>query len=130
VNILLDTCAFLWIDQHKDVFGPRAKELLRNTPDGTRLYLSWASVWEMAIKRALGKIPSSTPLLSSIGRYEDGGLFVTLPITLEHLGRVEFLPHHHRDPFDRLIAAQALHEGMAVLSSDSIFDKYGVQRIW
>ena len=87
------------------------------------------SFWEMAIKSALGKLilPKSVELLWQ--EAEPAGIGV-LPIQARHLTRLATLPHHHRDPFDRLMIAQALEEGWEVISSDDQWDAYGVTRIW
>jgi len=94
------------------------------------LLLSIASLWEMAVKISLGKLEVSQPFaefvqshlaLSSIGLFE---------ITPQHTYAVAGLPFHHRDPFDRLLVAQCLGEGLTLISSDAIFEKYGVDRLW
>ena len=94
-----------------------------------RVHISRASVWEIAIKFSLGKLPLRFPLavlLGEIGRNR----IETLEITDAHALRVAALPHHHRDPFDRMIVAQALAEGLPVVGSDAAFDSYGVRRIF
>lgn len=125
---LLDTHTFLWMASDPDRLGAAARARIEDVE--SRLFLSVASVWEMAIKKSLGKLE----LPSSVEDFVDQQLSATaarlLEIRTAHAGRVEFLAWHHRDPFDRLLVAQALHEGLPVLGLDADFDRYGVERIW
>ncbi|MCL4462044.1 MAG: type II toxin-antitoxin system VapC family toxin [Nitrospirae bacterium] len=89
-----------------------------------------ASVWEMAIKIRLGKLRLSTPLERFIPDHLSANRFSRLEIDFRHLPPLTRLPFHHRDPFDRLLVAQCLEEKMPILSSDPIFQQYGVQTIW
>ena len=94
------------------------------------MLLSMASAWEIAIKQTLGKINLRSPFREFIeGAVTHAGLTL-LPITLEHVGRIADLPLHHRDPFVRLLVAQALAEGVPLLSRDELLDAYGVRRLW
>lgn len=125
---LLDTHTFLWMATQPDRLGAAARARIE---DGeSRLLLSIASVWEMAIKKSLGKLE----LTSSVEELVDEQLAATdarlLQISAAHAGRVEFLPWHHRDPFDRLLVAQALQEELPILGRDADFDRYGIERIW
>lgn len=125
---LLDTHTFLWMATEPDRLGAAARARIEDVE--SRLLLSVASVWEMAIKKSLGKLE----LPSSVEEFVDDQLAATdtrlLEVGTAHAGRVEFLAWHHRDPFDRLLVAQALHEGLPVLGLDADFDRYGVERIW
>ena len=94
------------------------------------LLLSRASGWEMAIKLSIGKLRLREPLRQILIEAHTTNGIATLPIDLEHVLRVQHLPLHHRDPFDRLLAAQALHEGLTILSADATFDAYAVHRVW
>jgi len=92
--------------------------------------LSVASVWEIQIKRQLGKLTLRMPLSDILkGQQETNGLLI-LPITLAHVLELDSLPAHHKDPFDRLIIAQARAEDAILVSGDSIFASYGVKLLW
>ena len=90
-----------------------------------RVYVSAAVVWEIAIKRALGKLDAPDDLEAVM----NANRFLTLPITVLHTLTVETLPHHHRDPFDRMLIAQARHEGFTFVSRDRTVASYGVTHI-
>jgi PIN domain nuclease of toxin-antitoxin system len=126
--LLLDTHAFLWFCQDDPSLSLSAKAIIEDP--GNRKLLSIASCWEIAIKAGLGKLklgePSETYLANALSRTG----FEILPISLAHAAGVEFLPMHHRDPFDRLLIAQALAEGFEVVSIDAAYDQYGVTRHW
>ena len=89
-----------------------------------------ASGWEMAIKTSLGRLRVPAPLSGFIAEQVAANGFRQLPLDLDHLDGVVDLPFHHRDPFDRLLAAQALREGLAIVSADKVFGRYGVKRVW
>lgn len=92
--------------------------------------MSIVSIWEIGIKRSLGKLPFVGPVDEVVRRYTAGNMIQFLPIRVQHVTRIESLPFIHRDPFDRILAAQAVVEGLTVLSPDSRFSDYGAQRIW
>jgi len=92
--------------------------------------LSLASVWEMQIKRQLGKLSLNLPLPELIASQQQTNGLQLLPIELNHIFMLENLPQFHRDPFDRLLIAQAVTEQIPVLSIDTVFDHYPVQRLW
>lgn len=128
MRLLLDTHVFLWLDSDPARLPVRVKEML--LAPGCRPQLSMASAWEMAIKAGLGKLELTVPLDQMLEAYcRERGLEL-LPITLGHLVRTMELPHHHRDPFDRLIIAQALVESIPVVSADRTFAAYGVECRW
>jgi PIN domain nuclease of toxin-antitoxin system len=128
VKVLLDTHAFLWF-----VWGdPRlttAAETAISDPLND-LMLSLASCWEMAIKASIGKLTLDVPTREFVLRETAANNLNLLTITLDHVTAVQDLPKHHRDPFDRLLAAQAQIEKLAIVSSDGIFDAYGIARMW
>ena len=127
-SILLDTQGFIYAINSPELLPSKTKKIYNNSE--IEIYLSMASIWEMSIKVSLGKLKFSNPLKEIIQTsIKETGLSI-LPIQAEHLYIVENLPFHHKDPFDRLIAAQALAEKMSLISTDSAFDAYGVQRIW
>ncbi len=92
-------------------------------------YVSVASGWEIAIKISLGKLGIEGPLDRFLPEQLAANGFLPLAIDLHHTARVATLPFHHRDPFDRLLIAQALEEELAVVTSDSVFARYGVKRV-
>ena len=128
MRLLLDTHTFLWFISDDSKLSHRARSLL--TSETNILFVSTASLWEMAIKISLGK-------LTVEGVFED---FVTkqlslngmeiLPINLPDLDVITTMPFHHRDPFDRLLIAQAMVEEIPVVSADEAFDMYGIERWW
>ena len=95
-----------------------------------RLLLGVASGWELAIKESLGKLRLTVPLQDLLLAAPATAMVEWLPILPAHMVRVASLPRHHGDPFDRLIVAQALIEGIPIVSADPALDAYGVRRIW
>ncbi|MDQ2916017.1 MAG: type II toxin-antitoxin system VapC family toxin [Pseudomonadota bacterium] len=126
--VLLDTHAFLWWIGDEKALSSNARSAIGN-PDNECL-LSLASCWEMAIKQSLGKLRLPATFERFIPEQLATNAFRQLAIDFRHVARVAALPFHHRDPFDRLLAAQAIEERCAIVSADSVFRKYGVRRIW
>ena len=127
-NILLDTHAFIWWIEDSPRLSANARMLLENLDN--ECYLSLASCWELAIKSSIGKIKLTLPIRDFIPQHMAVNDFKQLNISFRHIARIESLEFHHRDPFDQLIAAQALEEKMILLSADATFDYYDVERIW
>jgi PIN domain nuclease of toxin-antitoxin system len=100
------------------------------TNASNELVFSIGSAWEVAIKHALGKLELKSSYQEFIDRGMKEGPITLLPISLAHLQHVGRLPHHHRDPFDRLLVAQSLVEGLPIVSADPALDAYDVERIW
>src|SRR3954452_15629033 len=123
-RLLVDTYAVLWAVSEPAALSPAARTLLED-PDSEPL-VSVASLWEIAIKSSLGKLEAPDELPDEI----DATGFGWLAVAREHAWAVRSLPHHHRDPFDRLLVAQALTERLPVVSSDAQLDAYGVDRRW
>jgi PIN domain nuclease of toxin-antitoxin system len=92
--------------------------------------VSAASAWEIATKVRLGKLPGAEQLAGDFGGFLLRGAFTTLDITIEHAIRAGLLPGPHRDPFDRMLIAQAQAEGVPVVTNDVVFEAYGVRRVW
>ena len=126
MRVLLDTQAFLWWVSDDARLSRRARTTI--TAEGG--LLSTASCWEIGIKASLGKLEIPRPIARFLQEQLETNGFSLLPISLAHVSAVADLPYHHRDPFDRLIAAQAIEEEIPVVSVDTIFKKYGVKRIW
>lgn len=127
-GLLLDAQAFLLVAQEKSSLPSRARQAFldrRNT-----LYLSLVSLWELQIKLSLGKVKLPVSLPEAVQRAVSDAGVELLPLHLEHIYKLNELPFHHRDPFDRLLAAQALYERMTILGADKAFDAYGVDRLW
>jgi PIN domain nuclease of toxin-antitoxin system len=125
VSVLLDTQAFLWWVTDDPKLSRRALRTIAREP----CLVSAASCWEMAIKASLGKLEIPRPVDRFLQEQLEVNGFALLPISLAHVAAVAVLPFHHRDAFDRLIAAQALVEEMAVVSSDPVVRTYRVKRI-
>ncbi|OFZ86844.1 MAG: twitching motility protein PilT [Betaproteobacteria bacterium RBG_16_64_18] len=128
MRVLIDTHAFLWWVEGDRPLAARARAALADQ-DNECLF-SLASVWELAIKAGLGKLKLALPVRRYVVENVVANNFRLLEIRVPHLGRVESLPAHHGDPFDRLLIAQALEENLAVVTADPVFRKYGVKRIW
>jgi PIN domain nuclease of toxin-antitoxin system len=128
VRILLDTHTLLWAAFDEDLLSKRARKLLR-TP-ANEFFVSAASAWEIATKFRLGKLPAAHTLADDFVRIVTGAGYLLLSISVEHALRAGRLPGEHKDPFDRMLAAQAIHEDMPILSSDEQLDILGVRRIW
>jgi len=126
--VLLDTHTFLWFIEGSERVSPVAQQLIED-PQTTRL-VSIASLWEIAIKSSLGKLELTLSLPEVVEQHIYGNAMELYPITPQHLERLRQLPFHHRDPFDRLLAAQSLEAGTSLLSRDPYFDWYGVDRRW
>ncbi len=128
MRVLLDSHTLIWAaDDPAQIPAPAMREL--QDPANDRL-ISAATIWELAIKVALGKLPLSLPYRQWLDKAIADLNLTILPITPDHAERQIGLPFHHRDPFDRMLAAQVLVEGMPLASADVIFDAYGVNRIW
>ncbi len=126
-RVLLDTHAFLWFITDDSRLTARARDAISSAEQAL---VSVASCWEIAIKASLGRLTLSAPPERLLAEQLAENSFDLLHIELAHVSGVAALPWHHRDPFDRLLAAQALDEKLPIASSDAIFKKYGVKRLW
>jgi PIN domain nuclease of toxin-antitoxin system len=126
--MLLDTHTFLWFVLGDPRLTADAKAAIEEP--GNEKLVSPASYWEIAIKISLGKYTLSQPYEEFMERGIAENGFVILPIEPKHTAVLTTLPFHHRDPFDRLIIAQAMVEGIVVVSGDAAFDAYPVTRLW
>jgi len=125
---LLDTHSFLWFISGSLSLSRTARTLIEDTSN--QPFLSIASLWEMAIKLSLGKLSLGEPFEVLIPEQMKANGINLLGIEIEHTALVATLPFHHRDPFDRLLVAQAVVERMPIVSADAAFDAYGVERLW
>ncbi|HET6570521.1 MAG TPA: type II toxin-antitoxin system VapC family toxin [Solirubrobacterales bacterium] len=124
MKLLADSHVLLWHVLDDPRLGPRPTEAIE--ADDAEVLVSIAGLWEIAIKSALGKLDAPDDLP---GRIQELG-FELLPVSAEHAWRVRSLPHHHADPFDRLMIAQAQLERLPIVTADAAFDEYDVTVIW
>ena len=127
VKALLDTHALLWWLQEHSSLSSKARRTIAAIEN--EVFVSIATAWEMAIKNRAGKLEISELLDGLEAKLVDEGMSV-LPISLNHAVKAGGLPLHHKDPFDRMLVAQAQAENLSVISNDAIFEKYGVRRVW
>ena len=127
-GLLLDTHTLLWFLWDDRRLSLRAKAAIEDGDN--RKLVSIASCWEIAIKAGLGKVDLGEPSRSFLAREIPRNHFELLPITLDHATLVEGLALHHKDPFDRLLVAQATLENMSLVSGDAVLDQYGIVRLW
>lgn len=125
MRVLLDTHIALWAVTDDARLSEAARDWLKDRDNN--IYISAASLWEIAIKFALRRgSPSDMPISAAEARFVfDGSGFIDLPITADHAERIAMLPRLHADPFDRMLAAQALHETMALITADPRVAAYG-----
>ena len=128
MRLLFDSHTFLWYITKDPKLSSTAEALLNNA--GNDLFLSFASVWEIGIKSSLGKLPLFQTISSIFPAQVYANRVDFLHITLAHLLRVPALQHHHKDPFDRMLVAQCEVENLPIVSRDTAFDAYGIQRFW
>lgn len=124
---IMDTHTFIWWDSDPAKLSPTASAFMQ---DPTNLiFLSIVSVWEITIKQQLGKLTLRMPLATIVRQQQSNGILILQP-TLEHAFAVEALPTPHKDPFDRLLIAQANVENAAMLTADPLFSQYPVTIVW
>ena len=128
MQALLDTNSFLWFISGSNRLSVNALKFI--TDSNNRLVFSSAGLWEIAIKVSIGKLDLLRPYNKLIPQQLEENDINVMPIELSHLAKVIELPFYHRDPFDRLIIAQALTEDLPIVSSDTIFSQYAVRLIW
>ena len=124
-SYLLDTHAFIWWLENSKQLSPHARGLIANP--NANVYVSHASLWEIAIKQSIGRLEFPVELLDSL--LDDNG-FELLTIKTAHIIQSSTLPLHHRDPFDRLLIAQAQIESFGLISKDSHFPDYDIDLYW
>lgn len=128
MKLLLDTHTLLWMFAAPKQLGAHAVEALESAQNS--LCISAGSLWEISIKISIGKLDLGRDWVRQLDRRMSEANIAVLPIALSHCARVSKLPHHHEDPFDRLIVAQSLAEKLPVVSRDRRFDGYGAKRVW
>jgi len=128
MKLLLDTHTFIWWDSEPTKLSASALSACQN--QANTLILSVVSVWEIQIKSQLGKLKLNLPLLEIIQSQRQTNNVQILTVELEHVLKLQDLPYHHKDPFDRLLIAQANVEGAQLVSGDVVFSEYPINLIW
>ena len=128
MKLLLDTHTFMWWDSDLDKLPPRVQSLCFQPEN--QLVLSLVSVWEMQIKIQIGKLDLGKPLAEAIAHQRQTNQIELLPVYYDHVLELDNLPLHHKDPFDRLLLAQARVEGLVILGKDLQFRNYEVPVEW
>ena len=128
MRLLLDTHALIWWLVGSPSLSATAKTAIAN--EGNEVFVSAASAMEIATKFRLGKLPEAGPLATNLQEYVEEQGFRELPIGIGHGMLAGNLQIAHKDPFDRLLIAQALCEGMPLVSNEAVFDEFGVSRLW
>jgi PIN domain nuclease of toxin-antitoxin system len=127
MEVIVDTHALVWAFNEPKRLSKRAISILTDTSN--TILVSAAVAWELSIKVNLGKL-DALPLLAGLTQRLQREGFTELPISVAQATRAGLLPLHHRDPFDRLLVAQAQDLGVAILSADSSLDRYDIKRLW
>ena len=128
MRALLDTHALLWWLSDDPALSRTARNTIADTANS--LLVSAASAWEIATKVRLGRLPTASDLTADFPGHIEREGFVFLPISPQHGIRAGLLPGPHKDPFDRMLIAQAQTEGIPIVSNERTFDRYGILRIW
>ena len=129
MNYLLDTSTFLWYVSAQAELSPQARSIVGDLRNN--VYLSFVSIWELSIKYRIGKLELTMDSLSDwLDTHLAANSFRLLEIKVTHLLQYANLPLVHRDPFDGLLIAQSHVENIPVITSDSTFDQYAIQRVW
>ena len=128
MRILIDTHVLLWADLDPERLSAKARSLLASF--SSEVLVSAASAWEIATKVRIGKLPEATLFSAELPQRLSMLGFQPLTVSMEHALRAGQLPGPHRDPFDRMLIAQAQAENLALVSNEKVFDAYGVRRIW
>lgn len=128
MKLLLDTHTLLWLVENNPQLSQTALDLL--VDPGNELLLSPATYWELAIKISIRKYQLTDPLADYIAEAVQLYGLTILQMDVKHAEAIVTLPHHHKDPFDRMLIAQSIVENVALVSSDEAFDAHPIQRLW
>jgi PIN domain nuclease of toxin-antitoxin system len=128
MQLLLDTHTFLWWLAGDEALSAAARTAIAG--EGNTIFVSAASAWEIAAKHRIGKLPNVAAIVTDLDQEAVDQGFVGLPISLRHAQVAASLPGPHRDPFDRMLIAQAMLEKLVIVSNEQPFDAYGVARLW
>ncbi len=124
---LLDTHALIWWVDDDPRMSPKVRRLIASSE---RVFASDVSMWEATIETSRGKLALAPDVLTWFDRHIAANRFAALPIARSHIARVETLPHHHGDPFDRLLVCQAMAESLVVVTIDEAFRRYEIETVW
>ncbi len=128
MRLLLDTHAIIWWFAGNPILTTKTQQATTDTSNDK--FISAASAWEIATKYRIGKLPDAQELVEDFRTQVNSQGFIELPVTLEHAVRAGSLPGPHRDPFDRILIAQAITDNLTLVSNETLFDSYGVRRMW
>jgi len=128
VRALLDTHTLLWWLSDDPALSRPARKIIADIKN--TLVVSAASAWEIATKVRLGKLPTAASLAADFAGYVEREGFQMLPISVDHGIRAGLLPGSHKDPFDRMLIAQSQADNLPILSNETVFDSYGIRRMW
>lgn len=128
MKLLLDTCTFLWLALDSPRLSARARSVFRD-PANT-VYLSSVSVWEIAVKHALGRLPIPEPVERFVPDQREAHGILSLPLSESAALHIAKLPNLHSDPFDRMLVAQALVDGFTILTPDEAITQYPARVLW
>jgi PIN domain nuclease of toxin-antitoxin system len=128
MRLLIDTHAFLWWLDGDRRLPPRLRRLIGD--EANAVHVSAATAWEIATKARLGKLPGALDVAADVGGAVASQGFIAMAVTMPHAQRAGALPGPHRDPFDRMLIAQAQMEDLPLVSLEEVFDGYGVTRMW
>lgn len=128
MRLLIDSRAIVWWMTDDPRLSPTARQILGSSQH--ERFLSLASLWELSLKVAAGRLQGIGSTIGNLREASAKQAILTLPIAYEHIVRVETLPPHHADPFDRLLVAQALEEGLTILTADRALSRYPAPVVW
>jgi len=128
VRLLLDTHALLWWLAGEEALPAKARRVIAN--EANQVFVSAASAWEITTKHRLGKLPGVSSIIGDLEAAVGDQSFLGLPISVRHGQLAGALPGPHRDPFDRMLMAQAMADNLTLVSNEQAFDAYGVARLW
>ncbi|NBC49766.1 MAG: PIN domain-containing protein [Gammaproteobacteria bacterium] len=128
MRLLLDTHALLWWLDGDTKLSPTARAAIGN--EAHPVWVSAATAWEIATKVRIGKLPEAVEVAARLPDILSEQVFTPLAISVEHARQAGLLEYAHRDPFDRMLIAQAQIEGMTLVSNETLFDSFNVQRLW
>ena len=128
MNFLLDTHVFIWLDIAPKQLSVPVMQAIQDPVNN--IYLSFVSIWEMQIKMQIGKLKLNAGLRTTVESQEKTNRLIRLPIKFEHILELDNLALHHRDPFDRLLIAQAQAESLTLITNDANIQKYPVSWLW
>ena len=128
LKFLLDTHALLWWLFDDPKLPATLRQLISDPAN--EIYVSSVSAWEICTKHRLGKLPAAEPLVQNVSAWVARAGLQELPVTLRHAQRAGSWPHPHRDPFDRMLAAQSVIEDLPLISRDETLESFGVRRVW